>query len=59
MVLTLPVTLGLKLALPDMAFLNQMWLAGLTLLGIVFAVSMATPVPAAAPVAVVSGPADG
>jgi len=56
MVLTLPVTLGLKLALPDMAFLNQMWLAGLTLLGIVFAVSMATPAPVAA---VASGPGDG
>jgi Na+/proline symporter len=43
MALTLPVTIGIKLMWPGMAFLNQMWIAGLLLFGILAVVSLARP----------------
>jgi len=43
MALTLPVTIGIKWAWPEMAFLNQMWIAGLVLYGVLAAVSLARP----------------
>lgn len=62
MAATLPVTIGVKLLTPGMAFLNQMWIAGLLLLGLLAAMSLmdkspqpATPPPtAAAPTAPVN-----
>jgi SSS family solute:Na+ symporter len=39
MAATLPVTIGIKLVLPDVAFLDQMWLAGLLLFGFLAALS--------------------
>jgi len=43
MALTLPVTIGIKLMWPEMAFLNQMWIAGLVLFAILAVVSLARP----------------
>jgi SSS family solute:Na+ symporter len=40
MAATLPVTIGIKLLLPDIAFLDQMWLAGLVLIGLLAALSL-------------------
>jgi len=40
---TLPVTIGIKLMWPEMAFLNQMGIAGLVLFAIVAGVSLARP----------------
>jgi SSS family solute:Na+ symporter len=41
--LTLPVTVGVKWLTPGAAFLDQMWLAGLLLLGILAAISLTWP----------------
>jgi SSS family solute:Na+ symporter len=46
---TLPVTIGVKLAFPGTAFLNQMWVAGLLLVGILVVRSHRGPAPAPAP----------
>lgn len=46
--LTLPVTIVIKLLAPDMAFLNQMWLAGLALIFGLVAISLLRPEPAIA-----------
>lgn len=40
MVGTLPATVGVKLAAPGLAFLDQMWIAGLLLSGVLVAVSL-------------------
>lgn len=40
---TLPVTIGIKVLWPQMAFLNQMWFAGLTLMGVIGGISLARP----------------
>jgi len=45
---TLPMTIGVKLTLPDAAFLNQMWIAGLLLAALLVWRSMAAPAPATA-----------
>jgi hypothetical protein len=41
-------TIGVKLTLPDAAFLNQMWIAGLLLAALLVWRSMAAPAPAMA-----------
>jgi SSS family solute:Na+ symporter len=41
--LTLPVTIGVKLLTPDTAFLDQMWLAGVSLIVILVGISLAWP----------------
>ena len=41
--LTLPVTIGVKLLTPGMAFLNQMWIAGLTLILLLVVISRLSP----------------
>ncbi len=43
MAATLPVTIGIKLLWPQMAFLNQMWVAGVVLSAIVAGISLARP----------------
>jgi len=45
MAATLPVTIGIKLLWPDMAFLNQMWIAGLVLIALMAGLSMSSPRP--------------
>jgi len=40
---TLPLTIGIKYLWPEMAFLNQMWFAGLLLFGLLVVVSLARP----------------
>ena len=40
MAATLPVTIGVKLLMPNVAFLDQMWLAGLTLIAVFVGVSL-------------------
>ncbi len=53
---TLPVTIGIKLLRPEMAFLNQMWVAGLILFAVVAVISNARPDdPAARDAAVPAG----
>ncbi len=49
--LTLPVTIGIKLAFPGMAFLNQMWLAAL-LLAMILVLTSSRPIPSPSPVSV-------
>ncbi len=43
MAATLPVTIGIKILWPEMAFLDQMWVAGLILLAVVAGISLARP----------------
>ncbi|MBI2402630.1 MAG: sodium/solute symporter [Gemmatimonadetes bacterium] len=43
---TLPVTIGVKLVLPDAAFLDQMWIAGLALTALLVWRSVSAPAPA-------------
>jgi SSS family solute:Na+ symporter len=43
MALTLPVTIGVKLLTPNAAFLDQMWLAGVSLFVILAGISLARP----------------
>ncbi len=45
MAATLPVTIGIKLLWGDMAFLNQMWIAGLVLIALLVGLSMSSPRP--------------
>jgi len=45
MAATLPVTIGIKLLWPDMAFLNQMWFAGLALIALLVGISLSSPPP--------------
>jgi SSS family solute:Na+ symporter len=52
MVMTLPVTIGVKLLLPGAAFLDQMWVAGLILIALLIGRSLLGPKPAAAAAAV-------
>ena len=40
---TLPVTIGVKLLTPNAAFLDQMWLAGISLFVILAGISLARP----------------
>ncbi len=46
MATTLPVTIGIKLIVPDMAFPNQMWVAALILAAVAVAVSQGSKQPA-------------
>lgn len=50
---TLPVTIGVKALLPGVAFLDQMWVAGLVLAALLLGRSLTRPEPAPAPVHVV------
>lgn len=47
---TLPVTVGVKLALPSAAFLDQMWIAGLALTALLVWRSASAPAPVLSPV---------
>jgi SSS family solute:Na+ symporter len=45
MAATLPATIGIKILWPEMAFLNQMWVAGLLLIALMVGMSLSSPPP--------------